>query len=385
MFYPDYENCLVNVSNSLLKYYGLENGHPSLEVLDRYLEKGYKNVVWLVLDGFGSQLIQDNLGEGSFLGKHQVSQITSVFPPTTAAATTSIVTGKTPVEHGWLGWELYFESVDQVVTTFFNTLKKNPKEQAASYHLAQRELVIKTIISRMNQLGNIKGHWISPFPKDTLVSADASSDRIDLINYDFRNLDTLFNQLENLCQGSEKKFIYAYSMEPDSLMHELGTKDIKVVELMKYLDKKVAQLCENLEDTLLIVTSDHGHIDAGGYFFLSDYPELKNMLVRETSIEPRAVNFFVKDGLKEAFSSRFNELFGKDFLLLSKREVLEKQLFGPGAPHKKFESFLGDFLAIGITDKGILDEFHPNPKKGFHAGGTLEEMMVPLIIIEKEK
>jgi len=50
--YPDYNNCIVNVSNSILKYYGLKNYHNTLEELDKYLEKDYKNVTAVKLSFF---------------------------------------------------------------------------------------------------------------------------------------------------------------------------------------------------------------------------------------------------------------------------------------------------------------------------------------------
>ena len=44
--------------------------------------------------------------------KNRIKSITSVFPPTTTAATTSMLSGLNPNEHGWLGWDLYFKKED---------------------------------------------------------------------------------------------------------------------------------------------------------------------------------------------------------------------------------------------------------------------------------
>ena len=85
----------------------------------------------------------------------------------------------------------------------------------------------------------------------------------------------------------------------------------------------------DLEDTLVLVTADHGHLDTGGVV-ITDCPDLCECLVRMPSIEPRALNLFVKDGMAEKFSRLFNEHFHDQFLLFSKREVIEKKLFGTG-------------------------------------------------------
>jgi len=387
IIYPSYKNCSVNISNSILKHYGLATEHPTLQTVDQALEKNYKNVILIVYDGLGSTIVQQHLGNDSFLSQHKVQDITSVFPSTTTAATTSIVTGLTPAEHGWLGWDLYFESVDQVVTTFFNTVKGQENEQVADHHLAKTELSITTMIDRINQLGTAQGYWISPFAEDILAAAVKADSKefINLINYDFNHLDTLFEKLETLCTTDDRKFIYAYSVEPDNLMHQLGTNDERVTKLINYLDKKTAELAEKLDDTLLIVTADHGHITAGEYFFLNEYPEIQNMLRRRTSIEARCVNFFVKDGMHDHFEMAFKKAFGDYFILYTKKEVKDQQLFGPRIPHEKFDSFLGDYLAVATSDKSIMDHRYSNPHAGTHAGLLEDETVVPLIMIEKPK
>ena len=94
----DYDRSLVSVSNSLLKYYNVKTYHPSLKLLDEKLAKNYKNVIFMILDGMGTDLIEKNLPETSFIRQHISTQIFSVFPPTTTAATT--FTTPTPVPPG---------------------------------------------------------------------------------------------------------------------------------------------------------------------------------------------------------------------------------------------------------------------------------------------
>ena len=65
--YPDYRNGLVNLACSILKYYGADYGHPTLPVMDRLLEKKYRNVVVMLFDGLGSAALKYHLPEDSFL------------------------------------------------------------------------------------------------------------------------------------------------------------------------------------------------------------------------------------------------------------------------------------------------------------------------------
>lgn len=39
--FPDYSNSILNTITSILKYYGVSNGHSSLECLDKLLCKKY--------------------------------------------------------------------------------------------------------------------------------------------------------------------------------------------------------------------------------------------------------------------------------------------------------------------------------------------------------
>ena len=104
------------------------------------------------------------------------------------------------------------------------------------------------------------------------------------------------------------------------------------------------------------------------------------------SLESRAIAFWVKEDKKQEFEKLFNKEFSEDFLLLSKEEVLKKHILGYGDKHKKIDDFIGDYLAISISNSIIrlqtyLADGKP-VKKSTHCGLTKEEMEVPLIVIE---
>ena len=365
IIYPDYHKSSVSLSNSICKHFHIPTKHQTLESLDAYLNKGYQHVVLMLFDGLGSKILTQHLPADRFLHKHKVDDISAVFPSATVIATTSITTGKNPSEHGWLGWFMYVKSLDKIVTTYFNTVK-GTDEEVADYHVIQSEFPNETIIDAINKMGNAKAYWYSPFEQ---------------MLYDQYKLDDTFDQIAKLCKDNEKAFFYIYNTEPDNLMHQHGVDDVCITQKIEWINAKTEQLARSLEDTLIIVTADHGHINATP-IFLEEYPQLQKLLLRETSIEPRATNFFIKEGMQGSFVCLFNQLFGKDFKLFTKQEVLDLQLFGSGNQHDKFESCLGDFLAVAITNKYIMDKYTKNPMKGIHGGLTEEEMMIPLIIIE---
>ena len=362
--YPDYNRCLVNLSNSILKHFEVDCYNNSLKELDDILKNNdYKNIVLILNDGLGTKILERNLSEDDFLIKNKLMDITSVFPSTTTASTTSVITGLNPIEHSWLGWFLYVKDIDKTITLYKNTIK-GTDVQAADYNVANRFFPYKSIFDNINEKGKYKAYGVSPY--------------LD-VKYDLDNPDEMYKRISELCNRDEKKFIYCYYNEPDSLIHDLGVNHKKVKENIKYINYKLEHLCSSLKDTLVIITADHGLIDAK-YEYIENYPTIKETLIRETSIESRATTFFVKEDMKQVFVNEFNKYFGSDFILLTKEDVIDKQLFGTGNENIRFNSCLGDFLAIAISNKCIVDKIDPDPMIGVHGGITEDEVIVPVIV-----
>lgn len=126
--------------------------------------------------------------------------------------------------------------------------------------------------------------------------------------------------------------------------------------------------------------ADHGHHNVEN-LFIKDYPDIEECLFRNTSLEPRVVNFFIKPDKKKLFVKLFKEYFGNDFDLYSMDDVIESKLFGDGEANEIFRDALGDYLAIGKTDKTLLYE-GSNVLKSQHAGYTEDEILVLLIVID---
>ena len=94
---PDYENSILNLINSILHYYHVETKYNGLDVLNKKLEKQYQNIVLIILDGMGENIL-NMISPNGFLKRHQERKITSVYPSTTTAAMTTYYSGKPPIE-----------------------------------------------------------------------------------------------------------------------------------------------------------------------------------------------------------------------------------------------------------------------------------------------
>ncbi|GFP77008.1 alkaline phosphatase family protein [Clostridium fungisolvens] len=363
--FVDYNNSIVNLACSILKYFGAESEHNTLKEVDELLKDQYKNVVVLLLDGLGVDALQYHLSENDFFRKNMIKEYSSVFPPTTTSATTSIESGLTPFEHGWLGWSLYFSEINKIVNAFINT-DKDTEIQAADYHVASKFIPYKSIYEKIRVAGMANAYSVSKFGSNKI-----------------KTFDELTDEVERLCATSEKKYIYGYWENPDSLMHEFGCYNSLVTENIKELEEKVSDMCKRLSDTLVIVTADHGHCNLKHYV-LTDYPKLITMLKRPISIETRSIAFYIKEEYLNDFPIEFKNNFGDEFLLYSKEEVIQKNIFGFGKMHPKFEEFIGDYLAIAVSDKGIVYSQESKQFISNHAGMTEQEIKIPLIAICKK-
>ncbi|MDY5910555.1 MAG: alkaline phosphatase family protein [Inconstantimicrobium porci] len=364
--YPDYNNSILNISNSVLKSFGAEYTHNTLPELDEVLSKNYKNVVLMVFDAMGSFNIKEFLSDDSFLINHKRKDITSVFPATTTAALTTLKSGLMPCEHSWLGWSLHFDEVDNNVNIFVNT--DDNYKPVADYNVAEKYISYKSVVDKINEAGTAKAFSVSPFDE-----------------YKINTFEELISAVKEICEQDERHYIYAYWPQPDSSMHKEGIHSNEAKEWIERINNEIENLGRQLNDTLIIVTADHGHIN-GDNKLISDYKDITDTLKWMPSMEARTRDFFVKDGMHEQFKKAFNKHFGKDFILFSKKEVLEKNLFGKGKSHPRFEGFIGDYIAASVTSKALcVNENEYRELKGVHAGLTEEEMTVPLIIIECNK
>ena len=108
----------------------------------------------------------------------------------------------------------------------------------------------------------------------------------------------------------------------------------------------------------------------------------------ETSIyiENRSPMFKIKEGKQNQFKELFEKYFGKYFYLLTKEEIINKNLFGEikYEKNKLFDNSLGDFIAINKNNdnKVILDE-KDFPMVSVHGGNSDDEVYIPLIVLNK--
>ena len=366
MVLPDYPHSLLALAASVLRHYGAATPHPGLAALDRLLaERPYRNVAVLLFDGLGMNVLERHLLPDSFLRRHLAAPISSVFPPTTTAATVSVETGLSPAEHGWLGWSLWFEEIGAAVSVFSNTRSGSDGVPAADYHVARRYLPYVNLLDKIRAAtgGAVAAEHVSPFSSEHPVTS----------------VEELCGTVRRLCGGAGRRYLYGYWNQPDYDIHDHGVGHPRIAALVEEIDRAVAALCAELTDTLVLVIADHGMTDVE-YVRLADHSVLADCLARTPSLELRAASFTLRPGMEAQFVSTYRAVF-PEHLLLSRDEALASGLLGPGKLHPRAPGFLGDYLGIATGPRTLETTGRPLEElfRAAHAGLSGEELTVPLI------
>lgn len=355
----DFDHNLVNVSNAILSHYGVAAFHRPHEGLLSCL-KGHRKVAVFLFDGLGKEVLlthkkasKDFLARGLF-------PVLSVNPATTVAATTSFLTGKYPIETGYLGWSLYFDDLGFPIDVFPN-INSLTKEKLRTKDYMNKRCPTKKLDVLLEEKG-VKTKLLFPYPIDERGP---------------KTLEEEF-QAANVFYKEGGEFLYFYSPEPDHTLHEEGFPSKNVSKFIKRITKLLLKFSKENPDVLILSLADHGMTNVM-MRDLAAYPDLLECLRRPLTFEGRTVNFFIKEDKKEYFEDVFQKRFNTS-TLLKREEILSSHYFGLGEPSKMSLSFLGDYIALSRSNETLENSSDKkiDRVKGHHAGICPEEREILL-------
>ena len=368
---PDYDRSILSISSSIMKKYNVKSNYKSLPELDNILAKDYRNVIFLILDCLGSEILKSNLSEDSILRKNLITNVTSVFPPTTAAATPAFHSGLSPLENGWVGWMPYFKECNRMIELFsgkdFYTREKiitRPEIDSLKY---------KTIYERICEKNkDIKYHKVFP----AKIEENGAN-----------TFEELCKKIQESCNNDDKNLISAYWDDPDHTIHHNGVNSKAVKNVLNDIENNLNKLVDNLDDSIVIISADHGAVDVEDVY-INEIKEINECLALPPSIESRFVSFFIKKGMKNKFKAALKKYFKDKYILYTKKQFLKEELLGKGKPHKRIDDYLGDYLLLINSNLNI--RYSINGEKDTehlsdHGGISKEEMIVPLIALDCNK
>ena len=191
--------------------------------------------------------------------------------------------------------------------------------------------------------------------------------------------------LERVRLATEPTFTFVYTDILDMAAHAHGTGGYETWNALTYIERVLGEFASELDGAArVVVTSDHGHLDApvDGRYFIEPGGPLCEMTICRPAGDARVVYFHVDEGRESEFQERFRDEYGEGFFLLSSDEVEELRLLGPGELAPVTRRRIGDFTAIARSDQVI--DYRPAsegyPMASVHSGLSAAEMRVPLVL-----
>lgn len=370
LFLPDYSNSIALISDTVE---GIFSGKQ--QGLNFKLPKS-KKVVILWIDSVGFSVFKDfcKKFKPRVLKKGFCHCISSIAPTTTSLCNVCISTGSVAADSGFFLHRLYLQEKNSVFDflhfrKIFSEFKELSQEEAKE--LTGLFCFKPTIFERLKKVGV---ESFSVIPKQIEKSPLRLTDKgAETITFDF--LSELAIKTRDALKSKKQFFCMAYWPYPDTISHQLGNEQEMFLDLHLFF-QAIEWLSEELKDCLFLVISDHGRVRLDNIFYSNDDAELNSLLVVPPFGDSRLANLKAKPDKEKELQSYLFEKYGKDFLVLNAKQVLDVGLYGS---QTKNPERIGDFVLIPRKPVGILFDSKGERKKHIatHSGLTKQELLVP--------
>lgn len=330
-----------------------------------------ESVVLVLIDGLGAISLRAHSGHARALtaGMAKKDVAYSVFPSTTAAALTSILTGAWPGEHGLVGYRVLDPERDILVNQL--TGWESEGLDPATWQAAPTMFERARAEGRPTFAVGVAAYAASGFTRATLrgadfVAAETPGERVE-VAYD-------------LAERNPGAVVYCYLPEADKAGHRYGLDSAQWVSALEEID---AALSRRVPPGVgVVVTSDHGMLDVPAHRqIVLEAEHLSG--VRHIGGEPRMLHVYVDPDVDAAAVAR---RWARDLDGLAdvgaREEVIASGLFGPRVTDAA-ASRIGDLLVVargnGAVYDGTAQDQRGRGMVGQHGGLTPEERQVPLL------
>ena len=337
-----------------------------------------RRVVVVLADGLGADQLRRGSGHARTLSRLSSPDLPGPggfacgFPSTTATSLTSLGTGLPAGGHGIVGWQTSYRG------RLFNHLAWRDGPDPHSHqpaptllqHAGRRD-VSMTTVSRPAYSGS--GLTRASLRGGAFLGAADHAERTQGV-------------LQGLAQAGRRgrALVYAYWDEIDKAGHVHGPDSLEWGEAVETFDAWVTGLLGQVpEDTVVVVTADHGMIEAPHALRrdLALEPELGEG-VELLAGEPRAPQAWCRPGAVGDVVAAWREELGESAVVLSREEAVEAGWFGP--VRDGYDTRIGEVVVAMLGQATLLDSRALRPEvlrlRGHHGSVTEAETAVPLLV-----
>lgn len=333
-----------------------------------------RSAIVVMVDGLGRANLTARAGHARFLTARMAKKdaARTVFPSTTAAALTSLLTGESPGIHGIVGYSVRVPETGRAVNQLqgWETDGLDPERWQRSEPLLAREAAAGRPCFVVSKPAYAATGFTRAIQRGaSFVGVAAPADRL--------------TEAARLAARHPGALIYVYLSELDATGHAHGWESDRWLSRLETVDADVQRFEEVLDPGVgAVLTADHGMVDVPAHRQVrlgAGDPLLADVSVMAG--EPRMLHLYA-DGDAPAVLERWRAAEGERSWVLSRGEAIEAGLFGPGV-HPEVASRIGDVLVAARAGIAYYDDRLTDKKAqrmiGQHGSLTDQERIVPLI------
>jgi hypothetical protein len=346
---------------------------------------GTRAVVVLVVDGLGRTLLDAHAALAPTLAAADGPTLDAPFPTTTATALTSIGTGRTPGEHGVVGFSFPAPTRDRrlvALTWSWDRMDAGPD--------ARDDLPPEVLQPHATVLDRAGDHGVAATAVLRPEFVGSGLTRAALRGGHRRTATGLPATLDAAVGAATEvagpAIVYAHHGDLDTIGHLDGPGTDRWCTELAAVDAAIATTVAGLPaDVTLVVTADHGMVGIGsdGYVELADTPELLEGVTLLTG-DARARQLVTRAGAEDGVAAAWREHAGDRAVVAHRDDAIAAGWFGPEvAP--RVRAYLGDVLVAARSPDVAWVHRDVDPLGGrlvgHHGGLTRDEVAVPALVL----
>jgi hypothetical protein len=329
----------------------------------------------LIVDGLGWELLRDHPAAAPFLSELATTgrPLTAGFPATTVTSLSSLGTGRSPGQHGMLGYQVAVPGHGRLL----NALRWDRRVDPMAWQPGS------TIFERATEAG-VAAFRVAPGAFRGTGLAVAVMRGADYRVAD--SLGALVAQSATALKESDRALVMTYYGKLDSTGHSCGCTSDAWRYQLGHVDKLAEQLASALpQGTVLHVTADHGMVDVSPQdrIDVDAIPELREG-VALLGGEPRARHVYAQPGAAPDVLAAWREILGARAWVASRDEAIGAGWFGEVAEH--LTARIGDVVAAPAGPWAVVatrTEPHESALLGMHGSLTTADQLVPHLVLDE--
>ncbi|MFN2137541.1 MAG: alkaline phosphatase family protein [Candidatus Promineifilaceae bacterium] len=399
---PDYAKYnFANIPGTILNLLGApaDNGLPADVLPDG---RRFEKVIFFFIDAFGWKQFEKHAQQSAvlkrFIEDGVVSQLTSQFPSTTTAHVTTAHTNLRVGQHGMFEWNYYEPRADAVITPLFYCFAGEYKRGT----LLEAGIDPASVFPRHNIYPWLTEHGVAStvFNKAEYASSpfNAFMNRGATQQIAHDELPQAMKQLTQAVQAQEgPAYYFLYWGTFDALCHAHGPDSAQAQaelrSVLALLESDLVKVLSGRQDTLLLVSADHGQIaiDPVQTIYLDRLlPDIIDSFQRSQSGRPlvpggscRDFFLYIDEEQLDEVQRRLERALDGRAQVLRVDSLIEGGYFGLPVSGT-FLSRVGNLLILPEPGESVWwsgPGGYELPFHGFHGGLTEEEMLIPLLAL----